>query len=87
MSNETKNKPVATLRDGLLKANIWANDSDKGTRFSVGGVIRSYTDKEGKWVETTSLHSGDILRAARLLEKAYDKLAALRESSKDGGNS
>ena len=87
MSSETKNKPVYTLRDGLLKVNIWANESEKGTRFSVGGVIRSYTNKDGKWIETTSLYSGDILRAVRLLEKAYDELAALRESSKNGGNS
>ena len=82
MTNETKNKPAETIRDGLLKINIWANQTDKGVRHSVDAVVRGYTDQNGVWKNTNSLSNGDILKGSRLLLKAYDRIAELRAQNK-----
>lgn len=72
MTTATTNKPYATLRDGLLKATVWCNTSPEGRpRYSVD-ITRSYTDKDGKWHDTHYFGRSEILRAARLAEKAYD---------------
>ena len=70
-------KPVHKIRDGLLTANIWANEmTDKGVFYSVT-FERSYKDGE-EWKSTNSYSNGDILKMARLAEKAYDKIRDLR---------
>ncbi|TWT95380.1 hypothetical protein Pla108_35280 [Botrimarina colliarenosi] len=69
---KSTNQPHATLRDGALKATIWANSNDEGrTRFSIT-LTRSYTDAEGKWHDTNYLSRNELLRIARLAQKAYD---------------
>lgn len=73
------NKPAFTIRDGSIKATAWANNSEKGTFYSVD-LVRGY--KQGDdWKESTSLSGTDLLRAARLLERAYDRIQQLREQS------
>jgi hypothetical protein len=77
-ANTSSNKPALTLRDGAIKATIWANDKqDGGTRYSVE-LSRSYTDSEGKWHATNSFSNGELLRVARLAGKAYDAIGELR---------
>lgn len=71
MTKQT-NQPHATLRDGALKATIWANSTDEGRmRYSIT-LTRSYTDAEGKWHDTNYLSRNELLRVARLAHKAYD---------------
>lgn len=71
------NQPAFTLRDGAIKATIWANDSEKGTFYSVD-VTRSYKDKGGEWQETTSFSGSDILRAGNLYTAAYNRILQLK---------
>jgi hypothetical protein len=74
MTNPT-NQPHATLRDGALKATIWANPTDEGrTRYSIT-LTRSYTDAEGKWHDTNYLSRNELLRVAHLAHKAFDAIA------------
>lgn len=68
------NKPKFTMRDGAIKATVWENTTEKGTFCSVD-LVRSYKDKNGEWKETTSLTGGDILRAANLLNEAYQEIS------------
>lgn len=73
------NKPADTIRDGAIKATIWKNTSDNGDFYSVD-LSRGY--KQGDdWKETTSLTGTDVLRGARLLERAYDRISQLRVQS------
>jgi len=66
------NQPHTTLRDGALKATVWANSTDEGrTRYSIT-LTRSYTDAEGKWHDTNYLSRNELLRMAHLAQKAYD---------------
>lgn len=71
MTNST-NQPHATLRDGALKATIWANSSDEGrTRYSIT-LTRSYTDADGNWHDTNYFNRNELLRIAHLARQAFD---------------
>jgi hypothetical protein len=86
-TNQTTNKkPLATVRDGAIKATIWTNPTDKGgVRYSVD-IIRSYTDADGKWHDTHYFGRNELLRVAHLAAKAYDAIAiaAAGDNSEDG---
>lgn len=74
MTNET-NKPITTVRDGAIKATVWANDAKNGgVRYSVT-LTRSYTDDEGKWHDTGYFSRNELLRVAHLAHRAYDAIA------------
>ena len=78
MTTPSNTKPVDTIRDGNLKIAIWKNDTEHGVRYSTSGIVRSYKDKSDVWQETRDLSNGELLRAARLLNLAYDRTAELR---------
>lgn len=74
MSPSPNNKPVSEVRDGSLKIAIFRNapkEEGERARFS-GKLTRSYRDAQGEWHDTDYLSGSEYLRAARLLEKAYD---------------
>lgn len=75
------NKPTETIRDGSMKAVIWGNPTENGTRYSVE-LVRSYKDEAEKWHDTNYLSNGEMLRGARLLTLAYDRVLQLRAASK-----
>lgn len=75
------NQPVQTLRDGSLKATIWANFGDKGTFYSVQ-LTRSYQDAENNWHESDSFSNAQLLRIARLAQIAYDEILIRRTNDK-----
>ena len=85
--NTSTNKPVDTIRDGALKATIWANPYKEGDglRYSVE-LVRSYTDNDGNWHDTNSFGNGELLRVARLTGKAYDRIGELRAEAKSDAN-
>jgi hypothetical protein len=74
MSDSTSNKPVSEIRDGAIKIALFRNEPHaEGDRpWYSGRLTRSYRDADGKWHETDCLSGTEFLRAARLLEKAYD---------------
>ena len=86
-ANKTaSNKPLATVRDGAIKATIWTSPTDKGgVRYSVD-ISRSYTDPDGKWHDTHYFGRNELLRVAHLAAKAYDTIAiaAAGDNSEDG---
>jgi len=75
------NKPVDTLRDGAIKATIWANPSQKGTFYSVE-FARTYKSGEA-FKESRSFSGAEPLQLARLAAKAYDAIAELRRKDRD----
>ncbi len=63
----SKNRPVHEIRLGRIKAAIWENGTDNGTRHNVT-VSRLY--KEGdQWKDSTSFGRDDL----PLLEKVVDQ--------------
>ena len=79
MTNSNQ-KPAAKFRDGNLTATLWKNASEKGTFYSTE-FERSYKDGEDYKV-SRSFSGNELLRVARLANKAYDKEQDLRTADK-----
>jgi hypothetical protein len=62
MPNQQPVKPVHEVRLGSLKADIWQNKTENGTRFNVT-VTRIYKDGE-QWKSTDSFGRDDLLPLA-----------------------
>ena len=85
--SKSNNKPVQEVRDGSLKIAIFRNQpkqEGEKPRYS-GKLTRSYRDAQGDWHDTDYLSGTEFLRAARLLEKAYDAELAQRAADKHDG--
>ena len=84
MTNSS-NKPVQEVRDGGLRIAIFRNEpKQEGDRPRYSGKLtRSYRDAQGEWHDTEYLSGTEFLRAARLMEKAYDAELAQRASDRN----
>ena len=80
---KSNNPPIKKLRDGSLVISIWANETEKGIRYTTDGITRSYTDGTGTWKDTRSLSNVEILQAARLMMETYDHIRDLKASDKE----
>jgi hypothetical protein len=80
---ESKPKPIHEVRLGRVRAAVWQNATDKGTRHSVT-FSKLYKDQEGRWKDTASFGKEDLLLLAEVA-----KLVAqdLWERSEWGKNS
>lgn len=87
MSDKPSNKPVSELRDGNLRIAIFRNEPKEDgerARFS-GKLTRSYRDAAGEWHSTEYLSGSEYLRAARLMERAYDEELGHRAAERVSG--
>ncbi len=68
--SETKrSRPIHEVKAGMVKAAIWANDTTRGTRYSVT-IARLYR-ADGEWKTTQSFNPrdlADVVRASVLAE-------------------
>jgi hypothetical protein len=65
------NKPVKTIRCGVVSASIWRREYDDGVFYSVV-LSRSYKPKDSEeWQYSDSLNRDDVLLAAKLLDMAH----------------
>ena len=79
----TTPKPVDEVRFGAVKAAIWRNETDNGSRFNVT-FSRSYRDSEGEWKSTSSFRRDDLLVLAKIADRVHSRIFALqREDRKD----
>ena len=65
-------KPTSELRIGKIKAAIWANESENGTRYSVT-FSRLYKDGE-TWKRSDSFGRDDLLLLAKLADQVHSVL-------------
>jgi hypothetical protein len=71
----TNNKPITTLRRGIVKATIWENTSKNRPFFSTT-FSRSYKDRSGKWSNGTSFGLNDLDALLILAYEAKEWIAA-----------
>ena len=64
-----KQKPAHEIRLGRVKATIWANETDNGTRHNVS-VSRLYKDGD-EWKQTTSFGRDDLPLVAKVADLAH----------------
>ena len=62
------NKPAHEIRFGQIKATIWENDTENGTRFSVT-LAKVYKDGDD-WKETKSFSRNDLLAVSHVSQLA-----------------
>ena len=66
-------KPVDEVRFGAVKAAIWRNETDNGSRFNVT-FSRSYKNGDGNWKSTSSFRRDDLLVVAKLADRAHSRI-------------
>lgn len=81
MTDQQKQKPIETHRDGRLTAAIWANPGEHGPIYNVR-VTYSYQDKNENWHDTPTIPANELLKAARLSEMAYASVARLKDQDR-----
>jgi hypothetical protein len=62
-------KPANRFRLGNITATIWKNQNNGGNTFYTTNLIRSYKDGD-EWKQSDSLSSGDLLNAAKALQRS-----------------
>lgn len=68
-SGEAKTKPVHEVRLGRVKAAIWANETDNGTRHNVT-ITRLYKDGD-EWKTSTSFGREELPLVAKVADLAH----------------
>lgn len=64
-----KTQPVHEIRLGAIKATIWENHTEAGTRHNVS-VFRLFKDGDN-WKQTTSFGRDDLLTLAKVIDLAH----------------
>ena len=86
--DENKNKPIANIKVGSVRAAIWKNQrqNENGNSFESVKVVldRTYKDRSGNYSSTHSLDANDIPKAIFALMKAYEWL--MEESISKGSD-
>lgn len=67
-SGDAKQKPVHEVRMGRIKAAIWANESENGTRHNVT-ITRLYKDGDD-WKTSTSFGRDELHLVAKVADLA-----------------
>lgn len=65
----TKQKPIHEIRLGRIKATIWENETEQGTRYNVT-VHRLYKDGD-EWKQTASFGREDLPLVAKVVDMAH----------------
>ncbi|WP_419580822.1 hypothetical protein [Stieleria magnilauensis] len=88
MTQTQTNKPADTIRFGGVKGVIWKNAGKDGKpdRYSVT-YVRSYTDADGNWQDTSSLSEFDNLKLGVLIPQVATRIAELKAANRADANS
>lgn len=65
-----RNRPVHVVRMRNIRAAIWANETEAGTRYNVT-VSRLYKDDEQQWRTSESFGRDDLLLLAKVVDGAH----------------
>ena len=72
--SDQKKRPVHEIRLGRIKAAIWENDTQNGTRHNVT-FCRLYKDGD-QWKDTTSFGRDDLPLVAKVSDEAHSWIFA-----------
>lgn len=65
----TKQKPAHEIRLGRIKATLWENETEQGTRYNVT-VSRLYKDGDD-WKNSTGFGRDDLPLVAKVVDMAH----------------
>ena len=78
-------KPIDEIRLGAVKAAIWKNETDAGTRFNAT-FQRLYRDDEN-WKSTDSFGRDDLLLLAKVANQAHSRIHELQQAERTESHS
>jgi hypothetical protein len=82
--NEEAKRPVHEVRLGRIKAAIWENETENGTRHSVT-ITRLYkTEGDPTWRTTTSFNRDDLPLVAKVADMAHTYIFGLGHGDNNG---
>ncbi|MEQ6249902.1 hypothetical protein ABMC89_13490 [Sulfitobacter sp. HNIBRBA3233] len=78
---EDTSRPITKHRDGAVEVAIWRRETDNGPVYNTERS-RSYRDQDGNWQNTSVIPERDLLKAARLDQKAYESIQQMRDQER-----
>ena len=83
MSDDRKQAPIQTLRDGAIVVKLWQQDGKNGP-YASATLGRTYKNEQtGEYGESHSLSGSDVLKAQALLGEANKEMILWREYYKE----
>jgi len=79
-----KSGPVHEIRLGRIRAAIWENDTQNGTRHNVT-VSRLYKDGD-EWKDSSSFGRDDLPLVGKVLDRCHDWIFEQASTASGGGN-
>jgi len=73
-------KPVDEIRLGAVKAAIWKNETEAGSRFNVT-FQRLYRDDDG-WKHADGFGRDDLLLLAKVADQAHSRIHELQQAER-----
>jgi len=64
-----KAKPVHEIRLGRIRAAVWLNETENGSRYKVQ-ISRLYKDKDDKWNDSSSFGRDDLPLVCKVADQA-----------------
>ncbi len=77
----SKQKPVAQVRIGSIKAAIWKNEGGNGSRYN-GTFQRLYKDG-AQWKSSESFGRDDLLVLAKVADLAHTRIFEMQEEARE----
>ena len=77
-------RPVHEIRMGRIKATIWENETENGSRYNVN-LTRLYKDDD-QWKDSTGFGRDDLLLVAKVADLAHTWIFGHNQSSSDDGS-
>jgi len=74
---EEPRRPVQEFRLGRIKAAVWANETQLGTRYSVTIVRLFKADGESSWRTSTAFNRDDLPLVAKVADLAHTHIFGL----------
>lgn len=73
------NQPIEQVRLGTIRAAIWENQGQNGTRYTAT-LSRLYRDKD-QWKSSHTLGRDDLLLGAKVLDLAHSRIMTLQKQA------
>jgi hypothetical protein len=70
----TNNKPIETIKCNAVKAAIWANETDKGIKYTV--TFSRLYQKDDQWKSSTTFGEDDLSSLYMVAHMAYSMITA-----------
>jgi hypothetical protein len=74
---EEPRRPIQEFRLGRIKAAVWANETQLGTRYSVTIVRLFKADGEATWRTSTAFNRDDLPLVAKVADLAHTYIFGL----------